>query len=134
MNRDEKTEHLTRELASQLQSLIERSSLGATGPRLLRERASAEQIDRVLRLRRQRNDIAAGPSESSARRLLAEAMGHLPQRTPDPDTVAIASNYRSGDYMIRYPEHHEGDDGYSNDSDTMTRVVRGLRGSASCTA
>ncbi|MBF6340895.1 hypothetical protein IU450_34145 [Nocardia abscessus] len=132
MNRYENTEHAP-ELVSQLQSLIERSSLGATAPRLLRERASTEQLDRIRRLRRQRNDVAPGPSEASARRLLAEAMGHLPQRTPDPDGVTIASTYPSGVYKIRYPDDDEGSGTYRNDSDTMTRVVRGLRGSASCT-
>ncbi|WP_063131656.1 hypothetical protein [Nocardia fusca] len=133
MNRHESTDIETTELVSRVRALIEGSSLGEEGPRLLSTRTSDKQLERIRRLRQRPADIGAGPSESSARRLIAEAMGgvRLPRRTPDPDCVQSVSGVSAVAHWICNPDPaHSGC--YRNDSYTMVRVIDALRGSASC--
>lgn len=133
MNRDESTDINAAELVSHVRALIERSSLGEEGPRLLRGRASDTQLERIRQLRQRDTDINVGPSEALARRLIAEAMGtaRLPRRTPAPGHLAVTSGPLAAARRVEYPDPaYSGS--YRNDSHTMTRVAAGLRGSASC--
>ncbi|WP_280489951.1 hypothetical protein [Nocardia carnea] len=131
MTRDESAAIDTAALVSRVHALIERSALGAEGPRQLRGRASREQLERIRRLRLSGADTSAGPSEASARRLIAEALGEtgLPQRTPDPDRTMTGP--RPGSQKIDYS-----DPAYSayyrTDTATLVRVVERLRGSTTC--
>jgi hypothetical protein len=133
MNRHESADIETTELVSRVRALIERSSLGEDGPRMLRKRTSREQLDRIRWLRQCPSDIDVGPSESAARRLIAEAVGgvRLPHRTPDFDCIGAGSGFITVDHWICNPDPaYSGC--YRNDSTTMIRVIDGLRGSASC--
>jgi hypothetical protein len=131
MNGHESTDIGEAELVPHVRALIERSALGAEGPRRLRSRASREQLERIQRLRRSGGDTDLGPSEAAARRLVAEALGQtrLPRRTPDPDRTA--PTYRQIDHKIGYPDPallgpHR------TDTATLVRVANWLRRSSSC--
>ncbi|WP_328393273.1 hypothetical protein [Nocardia sp. NBC_00416] len=131
MNGHESTDANAAELVSHVRALIERTALGAEGPRRLRARASREQLERIQRLRRSGADTDLGPSEAAARRLVAEALGQtgLPRRIPDPDrTVAM---YRPVDHKIGYPDPallgpHR------TDTATLVKVANWLRRSSTC--
>ncbi|MET7774126.1 hypothetical protein [Nocardia sp. NPDC005366] len=129
MNRDESTEIGTAELASHVRSLIERTVLGAEGPRRLRVRASRDQLERIRRLRLSDVATSMGPSELSARRLIAEALeeARLPQRTPDPDRITVATSVTT---EVSYPVLVACGP-FRDDQATLARVVDGLHGSPS---
>ncbi|WP_216908582.1 hypothetical protein [Nocardia noduli] len=123
----ERAESDAEQVITLVRLLLERSSLGEEGPRLLRGRAPDDQLERIRRLRHNHTNLALGPSESAARRLIAEVAGDLPKRTPDHNgAVVVASRLLPAAHEVEITDpRYNGC--LRNDSDTLTRVVDELR-------